>query len=148
MALATSVHDSIGLRLARMGQRYTKSRRALVETMASAGRPLTVPEILTLAPELLQSSAYRNMTALMEVGSVRRVAGNDDHGRFELAEELSGHHHHIVCAECGRVEDVHPSPKLERALGEAALEVAELEGYEIIEHRLDLLGLCPTCRHR
>jgi len=48
----------------------------------------------------------------MEIGVVRRVAGADDHGRFELAEELSGHHHHLVCARCGKVEDVHPSPRL------------------------------------
>ena len=106
----------------------------------------TIPEILATATELPQSSAYRNMTALIEVGVVRRVAGADDHGRFELAEELSGHHHHLVCETCGKVEDVHPSPKLERALGEAARAVAEEQGYQVTEHQLDLLGLCPACR--
>ncbi len=115
-------------------------------TLAEAGRPLSIREILKGAPELPQSSAYRNLTALIEIGVVRRVSGSDDHGRFELAEELSGHHHHLVCATCGKVEDVHPSPDLEHALGEAARAVAEEQGYEVSEHRLDLLGLCPLCR--
>lgn len=146
VALSRSVHEAVGLRLAGADQRYTHLRQVLVETLAVAGRPMTVPEILASAPELPQSSAYRNMTALIEAGVVRRVAGADDHGRFELAEELSGHHHHLVCATCGKVEDVHPSPKLERALGEAARAVAEEQGYQVTEHQLDLLGLCPACR--
>ena len=146
MAVSRSVHEGVSLRLATVDQRYTHMRRILVETLAAAGRPLTVPEILASAPELPQSSAYRNMTTLIDVGVVRRVAGSDDHGRFELAEELSGHHHHFVCARCGKVEDVHPSPKLERALGEAARAVAEEQRYEVTAHQLDLFGVCPDCR--
>lgn len=146
MTVAPSVHDAVGLRLAGLDQRYTQSRKLLVETLGEAGHPLSIPEILASAPKLPQSSAYRNLTALMDVGVVRRVAGTDDHGRFELAEELSGHHHHVVCATCGKVEDIHPSPRLERALGEATRAVSDSQGYEITEHRLDLLGLCPDCR--
>lgn len=145
VVLARSVHEAVSLRLAGVDQRYTRLRRVLVETLAAAGRPLTVPEILASAPELVQSSAYRNMTALIDVGVVRRVAGSDDHGRFELAEDLLGHHHHLVCATCGKVEDVHPSPKLERALAQAAQAVAEEQGYEVTEHQFDMLGLCPEC---
>jgi Fe2+ or Zn2+ uptake regulation protein len=146
VALAGSVHDAIGLRLAALDQRYTRSRRSLVETLARAGRPLTIPEILESTPELPQSSAYRNVTALMEVGVVRRIPGTEDHGRFELAEELSGHHHHLVCGGCGRVEDLRPSVHLEQVLGDAARAVGDEKGFEVTEHRLDLVGRCPECR--
>ncbi len=147
MAPGPSVHDEVRLRLAAVDQRYTPMRQLLVDALGAAGRPLSMPEILQAAPTLPQSSAYRNMTALIDVGVVRRVAGTDDHGRFELAEDLSGHHHHhLVCAKCGKVEDVRPSPSLERALGDAARAVAASQGYEVTEHRLDLLGLCPNCR--
>jgi Fur family ferric uptake transcriptional regulator len=145
VSIAPSLHDAIGVRLAGLDQRYTPLRKVLVETLAASARPLTIPEILAAAPELPQSSAYRNLTALIEVGVVRRVAGTDDHGRFELAEELSGHHHHLVCAACGRVEDIPPSQRLERALGDTAREIAEQQGYRVTEHRVDLLGLCPDC---
>ena len=146
MALAPSVHDAIGVRLAGLDQRYTQSRRLLVETLARAGRPLTVPELVEMAPDIPLSSAYRNVTALMEIGVVRRVAGSDDHGRFELAEELAGHHHHLVCAVCGKVEDVHPNKRLEEALKDAARAIAKEQGYTVTEHRFDLIGLCPDCR--
>jgi len=145
--LAPAIHDAVGLRLARVDQRYTPLRQLLVQTLAAAGRPLSVPELLASAPELPQSSVYRNMTALMELGVVRRVTGADDHGRFELAEELSGHHHHhLVCGSCGKVEDVHASPKLERALGAAAREMADEHGYVVSEHRLEMLGRCSACQ--
>lgn len=143
--LAPTLHDAIGVRLARLDQRYTPLRRALVETLALSARPLTIPDILAAAPELPQSSAYRNVTALIDAGIVRRVNGTDDHGRFELAEELSGHHHHVVCASCGGVEDVPPSDRLERALGDTARRIAGERGFLVTEHRVELLGLCPNC---
>jgi Fe2+ or Zn2+ uptake regulation protein len=114
--------------------------------MARAGRPLTMPELLDSNPGLSQSSAYRNVTALIDAGAVRRVNGAGDHGRFELAEAMSGHHHHLVCGGCGRVADVHPSPRLERALAEAARLVADEQGFEVTEHRFDLVGTCADCR--
>ena len=73
-----------------------------------------MPEILAANEALPQSSAYRNVTALIEAGVVRRVTGVDDHGRFELSEDLAGHHHHLACARCGKVEDVVPSGRLEQ----------------------------------
>lgn len=126
-------------------QRYTPSRRKLVEALAASGRPLTVPELLDRLPGLPQSSAYRNVTALVEAGVVRRLPTADDHWRVELAEDISGHHHHLVCASCGRVEDVPPSATLERALGETARLVADRSGFVVNEHRLDLVGTCAAC---
>lgn len=146
MTVDPAVDREVGVRLARGEQRYTPLRRALVETLAEAGRPLTIPEIRAGNPGLSQSSAYRNVTTLIEAGAVRRVNGTDDHGRFELAEDLSGHHHHLVCATCGQVSDIHPSPRLERALAEAARAVAEEDDFEVTEHRFDMLGLCGDCR--
>jgi Fe2+ or Zn2+ uptake regulation protein len=146
VALSPSIHDAVGVRLARVDQRYTKLRRLLVGTLAVAARPLTIPEIVASTPRLPQSSAYRNVTTLMEVGVVCRVPGTDDHGRYELAEELSGHHHHLVCTHCGRVEDVPATPRLELALDDAARAVTDRQGYQVNEHRFDQLGLCPDCR--
>lgn len=147
MTERSAVHEAAAARLFEAGQRYTPARRQLVEAMRAAGRPLTIPELVARADDVPQSSAYRNVTLLMEAGVARRIAGTDDHARFELAETMLGnHHHHLVCAHCGRVEDIDPPAMLELALGEAARQVARQQGYEITEHRLDLEGLCPDCR--
>ena len=141
------LHQEASSRLAALDQRYTSSRRALVDAMAGAGRPVTMPEILGAAAGVPQSSAYRNLTVLCEADVARRLAGADDLGRFELAEDLSGHHHHhLVCSACGLVADVPTSARLEKALDEAARVAAEETGFAVTDHRIDLEGLCPACR--
>jgi len=144
---AGRLHEQAALRLAAADQRYTAGRRALVEVLGTSPRPLTTPEILDLAPGgVPQSSAYRNLTVLIDAGVVRRLAGADDVGRFELSEELTGeHHHHLVCAACGTVVDVTASPLLERALSDAGHVVADETGFVITDHRIDLVGCCPDC---
>lgn len=144
---AEAVHREAAQRLARVDLRYTAKRRALVQSLLGAGRPVTIAEILSGVRGLPASSAYRNLGMLCEVGVARRLAGSDDLGRFELSEDLSGnHHHHLVCGSCGTVADVHASPRLERALADAARLAAEESGFEISDHRIDLQGLCPECR--
>lgn len=143
---ANSLHPEIAMRLARVDQRYTPSRRALIETLAAAGRPLNIPEILAANPSVPQSSAYRNITALIDAKALRRVAGTDDHGRFELAEDLAGHHHHLICGTCGQIVDIGASPRLERALAEAARVAEEETGFSVDDHRMDLVGTCGQCR--
>jgi Fe2+ or Zn2+ uptake regulation protein len=141
------LHEQVALRLAAADQRYTAGRRALVEVLGTSRRPLTTPEILSMASgEVPQSSAYRNLTVLSEAGVVRRLAGADDVGRFELSEELTGHHHHhLVCAHCGTVVDIVASPLLEGALTEAGRVVADQTGFVVSDHRIDLVGSCPDC---
>jgi Fe2+ or Zn2+ uptake regulation protein len=146
MTINSNIHQEVALRLASQEQRYTRLRKALIETMADAGRPVTIVEILYQNPGLSQSSAYRNVSVLIDAGAARRVAGTDDHGRFELAEDLSGHHHHLVCSTCGKVADVLPSARLERAFAEAARTAAGREDFAVTDHRFDLVGLCADCQ--
>ena len=141
-----TVHELAAQRLGGLDQRYSRVRRVVVNTLAAAGRPLSIPELLEAEPDLPQSSAYRSLTTLIEAGVVRRVTGVDDHGRFELSEDLAGHHHHLTCARCGTVEDVVPSGRLERAMDEAARAIAAEQGYEVIAHQFDLVGTCPACQ--
>jgi Fe2+ or Zn2+ uptake regulation protein len=141
------VHDQVVRRLRAEDLRYTPGRRAIVDVLGAAERPLTVPEILERsAPRAVPlSSAYRNLTALVEAGVAHRVAGTDDHGRYELAEDLAGHHHHLLCDTCGVVTDIATSPRLERALAEAGRVAGEEAGFEVTGHRIDLLGRCRAC---
>jgi len=142
------LHDEVGRRLTTHDQRYTSGRRALVGVLADAGRPLTIPEVLDRSQGVPQSTAYRNLTVLIEAGVARRVTGSDVHGRFELAEDLTGHHHHVICTTCGTVTDVHVAPRLERALEDAAEAATADLGFEVSGHTIDLLGTCRPCRAR
>ena len=139
------IHREAARCLAAVGHRYTRGRRALVEVLAAARRPLTLPEIVAAAADLPQSSAYRHL-ALLEVGGVvHRISIGGDRARFELAEPLLGHHHHLICVACGDVGDVRLAGPLEEAV-DAALDAAAREiGFAPSHHILDLYGHCANC---
>ncbi len=139
------VHAAAAERLRGVGQRLTANREALVVTLTEAPRPLTIPEILETRRGLAQSSVYRNLVVLEEAGIVHRVVGADEFARWELAEDLTGHHHHLICASCGRVEDVPASAGLERSVAAAAAAITKSTGFRTQRHRVDLVGVCSDC---
>lgn len=139
------LHTTAAQRLRTAGLRYTGSRRAVVGVLARSDRPLTIPEILLEDGSLAQSSAYRNLNELIGAGVVHRIVAGDEYSHFELAEDLTSHHHHLVCTQCGRVADVTLSDELEASLDVALVGVAAEQGFHAEHHRLDVLGLCATC---
>jgi len=132
-------------RLRDTDQRYTESRRRIVGILADAGRPLTIAEVQAAGEGLPQSSVYRNVAVLEQAGVVRRVLATDEFARFELDEDLTEHHHHLVCVSCGSVLDFTMSPALEQTLDRAITSVGHDTGFTVQNHRLDLVGLCARC---
>jgi Fe2+ or Zn2+ uptake regulation protein len=139
------LHVTATTRLRSVGQRYTGQRRRLVELLEDAARPVSIPDILQGASDLKQSSVYRNLADLEQAGVVRRVPTEEEFGRYELAEELIGHHHHLVCTNCGTMRDVGVPPDIERTLDRALDRIAKRAGFARVSHRLDLVGLCADC---
>jgi Fe2+ or Zn2+ uptake regulation protein len=144
--VADELHGLVEARLRRVDQRYTAGRRAIIELLVRAGRPVSIGDIADRLPSLPRSSAYRHLVDLEVAGVVRRVAGGDEFARFELAEDLTEHHHHLVCVECGKVIDVTPSAEFEHDVATTLDALAASVGFEPHSHRLDVLGLCATCR--
>lgn len=142
--MSSDLHLEVAARLRRVRQRYTPQRRALAEALSVAGRPLSIPELLADGG-FSQSSVYRNLGVLERAGVVRRVVASDEFNRFELVEDLTGHHHHLICAACGAVADFEPTRRLERALAQAAGEATRAAGFTADHHRVDLIGFCGHC---
>lgn len=144
--MAIELHRTVAELLLRAGQRYTPVRRATVAVLAAVARPVTIPEILEAAETpLAQSSVYRTLAVLEEAGVVHRMPGPVGFARYELAESLTEHHHHLVCVSCGTVEDLPASRRLERTVARAAAEAAAGTGFRPHGHRLDLVGVCSRC---
>jgi Fe2+ or Zn2+ uptake regulation protein len=139
------LHDLAEARLRRVDQRYTPGRRAVIELLASAGHPVSIGDIAGQLPGLPRSSAYRHLVDLQIVGLVRRVAASDEFARFELAEDLTEHHHHLLCVSCGKVTDVTPSAGFEQNVADTVDQLAKAEGFQPHSHRLDVLGVCADC---
>jgi len=135
----------VGARVHASGQRYTANRQAVVRILADADRPLTTAEVVSAGDGLAQSSVYRNLSVLEAAGVVLRIAGGDEFTRFELAEDLAGHHHHLICLQCGAVADFTVPADVETALEAALARVARSQGFSAEHHRLDLVGRCAAC---
>lgn len=140
------IHTDVIARLRQNHQRYTPQRRKIVQVLAKVGHPLTIQDIRDLSDDLAQSSVYRNLVVLEEFGIVIKVVTNGDVGRYELAEDLTGHHHHLICSNCGVVRDVVVPQELEQDIDRALATIARREGFALDHHRLDLIGRCSKCR--
>ncbi len=143
--IGDELDDEITNLLRRADQRYTKGRRALVAALRSGGQPMTLPQILDAGDGLAQSSVYRNLVVLEEAGVVTRIVTNDEFARYELAEALTEHHHHLICSSCGDVTDFALEQRTEASLDKALHRVAEAAGFTVEAHRLDLVGVCSDC---
>lgn len=84
------------------------------------------------------ATVYRAVRALADAGSLQKVGtrGSSDLYVWCVAE---GHHHHLVCTQCGAVAHA-PCP-----LGEMPSPSTEMAGYTVLGHEMTLWGLCPSC---
>jgi Fe2+ or Zn2+ uptake regulation protein len=139
------VDAQVAALLQRADQRYTTGRQRLVAVLDDGAGPMTITQILDADDRLAQSSVYRNLTILEEVGAVTRIVTRDDFARYELAEGLTEHHHHLICSTCGDVADFALSTRFEANLDRALHRAAEVAGFAVENHRLDLVGTCADC---
>lgn len=146
--VAADLHETVRWRLQAVSQRYTNQRRRLIELLKRAAKPLSIADVLEGSAGLPQSSVYRNLAALEQAGVVRRVVTEEEFGRYELAEDLTEHHHHLICSSCRRVEDVTIPHALERGMDRAIDRVARETGFASVRHRFDLIGTCGRCASR
>lgn len=140
------VHELVEIRLRQNQLRYTKGRQAIVEVLFASGHPLSIAEIERLAPQLPRSSAYRHLLDLQGVGAVRSVTSAGDFTHFELSEDLTEHHHHLICLRCGSIRDVAPSHEFEEVVETAVSELTKMTDFEPLSHSLDIMGYCQNCR--
>lgn len=138
-------YEEIEARLRAAGQRFSRNGRAVVDVLAASPNPLTIPELVARNRKLAVSSVYRNIGVLEQAGIVHRIVTTDEFARYELAEDLTAHHHHLICITCGKVEDFQASSSLEESATLALRRAASKAGFSVRGHKLDALGICREC---
>lgn len=120
----------------------TDQRRALVSLVVSNPRRFTADDLLRDLRhdgiKVGRATVFRTLELLVRLGYVGKVLDGE---RWAYTRCSPGHHHHLTCSDCGQVVELTDCPA-SALLGELELRT----GYRIDHHRLEVTGICPTCR--
>lgn len=130
--------DALERRLAAGGYRVTAPRRALLHRLQSLDGGVTAEQLLAETPEVGRATVFRTLRLLQDLGLVCQVVLSD--GAVEYRLDEAGHHHHLVCTNCGAVGDFAGCN-----VDDLLEELARRTGYDIDAHRLEVYGRCRAC---
>jgi len=129
-----------GKDLRKAGLKVTLPRLKILEILESGSRRHMSAEdiykvLLDANQDIGLATVYRVLTQFEAAGLVARHHFEDGMAVFELNHGM--HHDHIVCIDCGRVEEF-----LDKSIEERQTAVADRLGFEIRDHSLILYGHC------
>lgn len=131
------------------GSKLTPQRLAILEVIIEQeGKHLTIEEIYEIVksqkPEIGVATVYRTILLFDELGLVTKLDLNDGIYRYELSHEEELHkHHHLICNNCGAVEEVDGD-----LLEEVEKKIEKEYKFQIQDHSLKFFGLCKNCREK
>ncbi|MFD5050104.1 Fur family transcriptional regulator [Streptomyces tendae] len=129
-------------RLREGGWRLTAQRRVVAEVLDGDHVHLTADEVHSRAaarlPEISRATVYNTLRELVLRGEVVEVSTDGRAKRYDPNAHRP--HHHLLCARCGSIRDVHPT-------GDplANLPASESFGFTVLEAEVTYRGICPDC---
>lgn len=141
--MSKSYYNELIEELKNKGFRLTKVRKALIEELDIAKKPLSANELIELLNDRgLQphkTSVYRELGFMLEQGIIKKLTFGERQDRFELA--AMEHHHHAICENCGEIEDINCVAGI-REIEERLRE----QNFEVSDHLIEFFGLCKKCK--
>ena len=131
--------------MAKKGLRSTAQRRLIIDTFFEGTSHMSIEDLLGEVRVhdrgIGYATVYRTLKLLAECGVASERRFGDGLSRYELADEASAHHDHLICTTCGKIIEFE-EPGIER-LQE---EIAARYGFTISSHKHEMYGTCPDCR--
>ncbi len=130
--------------LRRAGYRVTGARKAIVQALLAASRPLTPQELHDAArllyPKVGLVTVYRTLEALVRLGVVQKVHGSVGCPGYVFTGY--GHRHVALCRQCGRAFIFEGEENLSRLIQ----IVEDTLHFHVEGHLLQFVGVCESCR--
>lgn len=115
-------------------------REALTSTDAFVSAQALHQRMAARGTKIGLATVYRALTSLAEADEADSIQSTEGEALYRACD-MDEHHHHLICRECGRAEEISGEP-VERW----AAAVAAEHGYADPRHVLDIFGMCPECR--
>lgn len=95
-------------------------------------------ELRNLGDKVGLATVYRALQSMAESGELDMVRNPEGEATYRAC--TPGHHHHLVCRECGYTVEIAADP-----IEEWADSVAQQYGFTDAGHEVELFGLCTDC---
>jgi len=139
------LRERLSAYMAKKGLRSTAQRRLIVDAFFEGASHMTIEDLLaevrTRDKGIGYATVYRTLKLLAECGVASERRFGDGLSRYELADDASAHHDHLICVSCGKIVEFE-EPRIE-ALQE---EIAARYGFAVTSHKHEMYGTCPECR--
>lgn len=128
------------------GFRLTNQRRKILEVIKNApdGEHLSAEDIYQQLSESGEkigvSTIYRALHLLVNLGLIRELALSEERKFYELCQPFVSAHHHMVCAQCGMVQEFEETLILDLG-GEEAIR----RGFSLIDCQFTVHVICDRC---
>lgn len=123
-------------------RRQTRQRAALGAALEKTEEFLSAQELhtrlATSGTKVGLATVYRNLQSMAADGEIDVL--RTDEGESVYRACSTGHHHHLVCRECGRTVEI-DGPAVERW----AATVSAQHGFTDVTHTLEIFGRCSDC---
>ena len=130
--------------LKKSGERITPIRRALLENFCHYLKPQTPQELLTYLEKkglmANKTTVYRQLEIMVQIGVIQEINFSDRSKRYELSSK--DHHHHLVCQNCKKIEDIN----LDNDLDKQEKKIWKKNHFRVLQHSLEFFGLCSKCQ--
>ena len=124
------------------GYRLTPQRELVLDAVATLGHATPdeiADRVRATASGVNISTVYRTLELLEELGLVTHTHLGHGAPTYHAADDAD--HLHLVCRECGGVEEVAP-----RVLDQAAQQIADKHGFAVDASHFAIFGMCAGCR--
>ena len=126
------------------GLRSTRQRDIILDIFLSTHQHVSVEELYLKVkasnPGIGQATVYRTLKLFTEAGLAREILLHDGQTRYEHI--VAGEHHdHLVCTGCNAIIEFE-----NETIEKLQKDIATLHGFMIRSHKLEIYGLCATCR--
>lgn len=130
----------------KLGPRMTRQRTAVVETLREIDRFASAKSIhaalVARGEKVGLTTVYRTLQSLAEIDAVDVLQTPEGETLYRHCL-TDHHHHHLVCTQCGRSEEVEGGP-----VEKWAELISARYGYELVAHDAEVYGICRACQAR
>jgi len=123
-------------------QRNTPQRRVILEELRKVTSHPTATALYEIVrqrlPKISLGTVYRNLELLADMGVIQKLDLGGSEARFD---GNMAPHQHVRCVECGQLGDIYGT-----ADGRPELPQDNLGGFEILDCRMEYVGVCPACQ--